>query len=98
MIYQVKVEISERGSLLATEELQIDSLVDRRELALNQYRDANPLYENPRIVSVYESSQYTTSYTIADTHEYVDRETGDILEDKVRQIVTLTVNERLTLD
>jgi hypothetical protein len=108
MYYQITCEVTDKGKSIFSDTIEVYPPIcpccniycklDKQSTAIEIYKEANPLFENPIIVSLYESSAFTTIFTISDTHEYVNREHDEIVEDKVIQVVSMTVYERLTLD
>lgn len=107
MYYQVKAEVNGENGIILTDLFDIEPPIcpccnvycelDREGLAMEYFKEANPLFENPVIMAKVEPNKFSTYYTIADTHEYVSRETDEIVEDSIIQVVSITVHIRLTV-
>lgn len=107
MYYQVKAEVNDRTGIILTDLFEIEPPMcpccdvycelDRQQLAMEYFKEANPLFEDPKIVATVEPNKFSTYYTIADTHEYIDRTSDEIVEDRIVQVVSITVHVRLTI-
>lgn len=107
MYYQVKAEVNSKLGVILTHLFEIEPPMcpccnvycelDRAQLAMEYFKEANPLFEDPKIVATVEPNKFASYYTISDTHEYIDRTSDEIVEDRIVQVVSITVHVRLTI-